>query len=241
MLTNLYRSGQRVFYGPSTDVNPRVQCFITDAHLFGPLSKTHRFSVVRHQPNRLLVAVLLNYCCPSTVFRRITEVVVDSIYAVAGRRPRSHVSHKIRKRVPPAFTYCDSTSAVVAVSAIAWAKASRPHIMPRIVFWRGTLSMLQCRAFSARSAATACQVACVNQLYRAAFALAQPSGLPLFTSRVKLQNSPATKYLAGQVYKVVGAAGRMLSSHLSLLNRFGWLGPARSYDLLVGPFHYSIT
>jgi len=246
MLTNLYRSGKCSFRGPTASQSC-AQSPVRHAKFFRPFSHAKCFAIVCQHAIASSVASLLPRRGPAAVFLRVAKQIIFAFYAVCGRRAQSHVSEEVGK-LQPAVTHRDSTLTVAAIAGVVCVAATLLHGRPHVVFRQATPAMYRiCTAWAAwaREAsaflASVFKIASLNRLYRSAFAAAKPSFLAAFGNRMKLQNSPATKYLAGQVYKVVGAAGRILSSHLSLLVRFDWIGPARSYDLLVGPFHCSMT
>lgn len=239
MLTNLYRSGKCSLYGPAS-IQATVQGILADANLFRPSGHAHRFVVVRQHSICALIAALFLACRPAAVLLGVTQIVVDSVQAVFVRWPLSHILQKHPKELPFVADR-DASPTVIGVRFVGWTVASSTHGTPRPPF-RGAFHAVFClSAFEARLTPAISQTHGIDRLFRSTFAAAKPSSTSAFGNRMKLKNRPATKLLAGKVYEAWAAAGRMLSSHLSLLSRFEWIGPARSYDLLVGPFHYSIT
>lgn len=242
MCVSPYGSGQRSLNGPSM-FKTIAQYSLAHTDLVCPIRAAHGCAIERQYAIVAAVASLLFRGCPSAVGRLVVAVVVDSVKCMLRGWSRPHISEEVVKS-QPSFANGDSSPTVTVVIWGAGVLTSSKHTAPRLVFWRpftGLPVAVSCGSAPATAfTATAFQKCSSNRLHYSTFTAAEPSRV-VVCNRVKRKNRPATKLLSSQVYEARTAAGRMPRSHSSLLSRFGWIGPARSHNLLAGPFHCSIN
>ncbi len=79
---------------------------------------------------------------PAAVFRRIRSVVISALDGVS-RWARTHVDQERGEVLRPSFTNRDTATAIVGISRMSCAGATRPHCHPGLVLARRTASWTQ--------------------------------------------------------------------------------------------------
>lgn len=219
------RSGQHLFGGPAGP-QTHVQNAPVNANFFSPFCNTHRLPIVCQQPNRSPVSLLLRFGCPATirwpsvakafitVATRIIPIVVNAVNAVLCRRTISHISEEVGEG-QPSLAHGDSSVSIIAVAGIGFTEATSQHASPCPLFRPIGLAMSSESAGLALRAAATPQGICENRFLFSALTAAKPSYFAMFANRMKLNDRPAAKGLAGQVYKAWAALGRIDRSHES--------------------------
>lgn len=153
------RFGQRFFNRP-TQAQSKTECPWVHSHLSCPLNDWQSFTVERDQMQLWATAVLglLAGCRPSAVFFAIWAVVINSIKRLT-RWTCPHVFKEICK-TRPAFTYCNSASAVILVVGIIGVVTALFQGVPHPVF-RG--SMLAVNGYERTGVAPAGAAASIPQ------------------------------------------------------------------------------
>lgn len=180
---------------------------VRDSQMNSPVHNAHGLAVVRQLNIVSPVSGLLFLRCPSTIFRRVRAIVVNSIKRVMDRWSRSNVGKEVLKCLPP-FTHTNTAPAIPVVCAIGRAVASRYCAGPRVPFrrvghavaWRDT-GILSPRALATASI-PAVERSGRNIRSVATIATALPNQLSL-SKRVKSNNNNLTKSLSGQIAKRV--------------------------------------
>jgi hypothetical protein len=229
--------GQRLFGRPAfiqTCVNgvPGYTDFV------GPFSNAFSGSVICYEAGVATVARLLRWCCPTTVLWTIVTVSVDTVNRMRWRWLQTHILKEVFEG-KPSFAYCDPSPTIQRIIRGIMAAAPTQHTTPCAVFWRMFHAVTTGCTATASSAASIPECSPPDRLCYATVTPTQPVRHPIFGVRMKAQNRPCPKPLSGKVYEIGAAVGRVVSSHSSLLSRFGWTGPARRLRLRVGSFHYS--
>ena len=80
------------------------------------------------------IAPLLLVRSPSTVARRVTELIVDAVQTVSGRRTQPHIGDETLEGVQPLLTDRDPTAAVIRPAAVLRIRTALLHGSPREVF-----------------------------------------------------------------------------------------------------------
>lgn len=242
VFARLYWGGQRLF-GRPTAVQAIPQRVCRDANMLRPVDHAHCRTVVSQHPVCTSVASLLLARSPSCIPWFVVAIVIwEAVECVLVARTRPHVHKKVFKREPP-VTHIDAASAVPMVVAILCVTASFEHVLPRQIFRCANTSLAVSRAGTscALSALSATQDSTSYRLLKAALTAAKPEGCTTLAGRMVPKYGPFAECLTGKVYEGGAALSRLLSSHSSLLVRFGWIGPARSYNLLAGPCHFTVN
>ena len=141
----------------------------------------------------------------------------------------------------PPGTNTNASPAIPMVVRMMGTSAAISHLRPCRVFGRTFHAMPFDFAAVARIASSVPKVGAVDRHLHATFTPAQPHILSVLVEKMGTENSPFAERPTSNVYEAVSVASRILSSHLSLLNRFDWLDPTRSHNLLVGSFHYNMN
>lgn len=94
---------------------------------FGPFANRHSKTVACDSTAAACIVRLSPLCRPCAVVGRVWSVIVFSLDAVLGTRPRPHVGKKVFKRVPPAVAH---GYAATAISFIVLVAASFVHSAP---------------------------------------------------------------------------------------------------------------
>lgn len=98
-----------------------------------PLRQVCSDALVRGEHSFPRVAVLLSISGPATIFRRVRTVVVNAVQRVAAIWARPHVGVEGFKRVKPALTNRNASSAVIGVALPSWVEATLSHRAPGVV------------------------------------------------------------------------------------------------------------
>lgn len=208
----LYRFRQCAFYGPAT-LQAFVKCFLWYAKLVHPSSQALRAAFVFNKSICSRVASLLFWRGPSAVFRIISLRSINPIYAVRCGWLWSHIVIEVLKRLP-SLAYYFSCSAVKRKGIRVLVIATLLHAPPGIVFWRAVHSVLSLTACRAAVTAVSSQVRAFDRLFCSTLAKTYPvdmlTGWMFFCFA---DNCPFAKLLSSQVYKVAGAASRIIFSH----------------------------
>lgn len=103
-----------------------------DASFARPIGNYLRDSIHGEASTCAGVSVLGRLRQPITIGREIAFVVVSALYGIAWA-VWSHVSKKCFKRTAPLFANHDTTPAVIGISRVVFAVASRQHVYPGVV------------------------------------------------------------------------------------------------------------
>jgi len=233
------RSIESFLYRPAAHQS-RVQCTWEHPNFMRPISYAQGSSTVRDKSTAGRVACLFTVCCPDAILGRVIAVIVYAMNAVAATRVWPHVGKEVLEYVPSRADL-DATAAVSVVADGVFVGTAISHSLPGAVFRRLVHAMPSIAATAAPSTNAAPKITSENKFFSSALATAHPDTASVFACGMESDDSPKPKDLARKVYESVSVLGRVLSSHQkNLLRRFGWwIGPARSCNLLVGPFHYN--
>ena len=85
-----------------------------------------------------LVAVLLLFCSPPAIFRRVVSVVISSVYFCTRKRLVSHVGNEVSESVAsrPRIANLNSSPAVIFVVFVVFVQAPSLHIPPAQILSR---------------------------------------------------------------------------------------------------------
>lgn len=122
------------FFRWQTLIAARAQQFHRYTSFVTPLGKIESSAVVGNERGFASVIALLACCGPSAIFRRIAEVIVDTVEAVFDGWTRPHVGIEVLERVQPTFADCYVASAVSRIGAAMGIGATPFHQAPDVVF-----------------------------------------------------------------------------------------------------------
>ena len=131
----LYRNANSIFNRP-TSTNSFTNCPSLKARFFRPLIDC--FS--KHVFIGSFVSGLFFNCRPSTIFRRIGTIVINTVNGMLCRWFQSHISKEIFK-LKPSIANCNSSSSIEVIIGGVWIDAALPHSAPCPPFRSFTFSM----------------------------------------------------------------------------------------------------
>ena len=103
-----------------------------DPNFLGPIAEVLRSPVMRKQAGTAAVPYLLLSRGPLAIFRRVADVVVDSLKGKTWRA-LTHVCEEVFKRVYPAVADGNPPTSVSSVPFVLGVKAPALHVPPRLV------------------------------------------------------------------------------------------------------------
>lgn len=139
VFVKVFRLSYGFFLTPSFSYS-RGNCATVKTETFRPFSCTKSFPIIRNQYIVGFVSTIFLCLCPSAIFWKISETVVNSIKLVFFRRPMSYIFYKIPKIKFPTVTDCDSFCSIKFICIMIFIIASDYHSSPYIIeFMRGSI------------------------------------------------------------------------------------------------------
>lgn len=232
-------------------VKPCYQGGSSKAGFFCPVLDGKRLPVKSYEHVPATVSILDAARGPSAILLKVSKVVVDAVQAVLWRA-RSHVFIKTLK-IPPAFTYRDTASAVVSIIRRVFVETAREHIAPCFIFFRTTgawtltmRSKLECiksiwystrQVFCFQASATFSQASnktiAERREYIPTVASAPPAYLTIFINPVEFNHSRVIESLTCKVGSVPSFAAATL--RLSISERIAVDGRDATADTVAEP------
>lgn len=166
-----------------------------------PVSRTH--SSVNRGPIVVTILGLLFSRRPTTVFWRVSKIVVDALQRITHRFTLAHVGQEVLEIQPP-FTHGDSSASVSGVVGGSRIGASRLHRLPGQIFRAFSpqppagVPMALTSTSATLSAFTKFQIRSICTDDGAAITLAQPHSL-YAPMRSDIENCEAPKLLTNQI------------------------------------------
>lgn len=149
-------SGYSIFRKPAA-FNTVRNSDRSDSAFARPVSKILRFSERSDWAKTATVFALICFQFPTTIFRCVWTVVVNTLNCVFRRRAQPHISNEIFNRVEPSLANIDPTTAVVHKPLHATIRAATNHTFPCAPLNGRTQAVLGgnlLEVFSAKASAT---------------------------------------------------------------------------------------
>lgn len=128
--TRLGRYGSRRAPAVAYSVN---DCVVANAVHGRPVRNAEEQTIVFKEYVLSCISGLLTFRGPSAIIRRVSKVVVDSIYGVLCRRTVPHVSKKVLKTIEPPIAHGYSTPSIVFVCGGVFVCASNLDAVPNVI------------------------------------------------------------------------------------------------------------
>lgn len=148
----MYRCIDCSLYRPP-DTDTFCQCLVGHISFACPLCESQRFAVkcvalgICRRSWKSLIVILFGAGSPTTIFRRIWPIIVDTINAVFGARARAHIRIEILERVQPTFAHGNTARAPIWVVLAGRIAATISQSAPCAVL-RGTRHSMLARPLS---------------------------------------------------------------------------------------------
>lgn len=97
------------------------------------IGQAHTLSINRHPYCVCFISGLLGRSCPATIFRKVSFLVINTIYGMAARWFRPHVFNKVFKFFPSFANRYSSIYVARGIMPIT-VPASRKHALPTSIF-----------------------------------------------------------------------------------------------------------
>lgn len=219
-----------------------------DAKQSSPFTQSEGSPFKGHKMIVSFIISLNHFCSPSTILRRIISVIINSVnFIISWAVP--HIKIKILKCLPP-ITHLNASTAIIIIAKRIRIIASFFDTSPDFIhsFLGHSMCAACLQSFFIKTATTFSvtigQVARSYLKYIPAITTTNPRGVRFFSmnwfeSTKESQNSKSTKFLPGQIFKIIRTKNgwRIKSIIHSLRNLKTWpLGQKHSISVaLNGP------
>ena len=124
---------QSAFCTPSS-INPAINRIGADAGTFRPLCNGQCLTAIGYEMTVPLIALLLEGCSPSAVFRIIAQAVVSPIQGVFIRGWLTHIFEKSIKTMLPLLANSDAAASIVGIIMMGRVRAARNKTVPNSIY-----------------------------------------------------------------------------------------------------------
>ena len=197
-----------------------MKCVGFHAKSTRPLCYGKRSSMESYTPIAASIIMLLTYCSPSAIIRRITTIIINSVNAVFVRWPFAHVGDKGFNRVPSA-TNLNPTPTVVFIVFIIRIIAAAFHIFQRCVF-RTLTQTVDSFKFFTQAATGFCVTACkrphYNNMFSSTFANTEPFNFVFFGAIYGSDSGKSTERLSGNIFSSAMTCYYLISHLVTSIN-----------------------
>lgn len=181
-------------------------------------NKRHRHASKEDKLIGAPIPALFLFGCPSAVLWFVALAIIDTLDAVAGRRPRPHIFVKCTETAPP-IAYGNPPSTIVLEVGGPWVGASLSHRRPHAVLWcitqsvqKADLGKVLLRKAPTRRRRAALESARKHELFRSAIAYAVPPGLASRAVWSSRNHAPSGKSLPTKISRPRHAFTSFLSA-----------------------------
>ena len=187
---------------------------------FRPSEQALRSSVCCKEMISPSIPGLFGSSSPSTIFRRIVSVVVDSFERMLWCRWLAHITKKSLERFSPLPAYADTSSAVPKITWNLFSFTTSNHGKPCSIAFRILLSVLEVSRNTAAIFFPKLQQATKDDAVISAITKARPCGSPLFDDPHESNDGKFSESLVLQILDETRKRVTIGFSHCNLLFRF---------------------
>lgn len=247
-LCSVLARGERLFERP-TRSQAIAQSGLVDPDLFAPLRNREPLSIKFNETVGSHVICLLFGCSPLAVLWKISQVVVDTVYAIFWAWPWTHIVNKILETILPTLAYDDASTAIKMIPISGGILAAINHCRPAMKFsymaksvsFTSFCDLLAMQATATRSVAASHAIQ-PDLYYSAAIAAKKPKRLTNSVLLCIAKREQASESLAGKILRALWRSnklwdfvkGYMFGMHENLLfSCHAWDGYCRCQALCI--------